>query len=181
MDPAKFDPHAAVIQAFAYEPTLGIQLVSMGMEYTLPIADPVALQPFLKISGQLQSTLRISNHLDFVDEEAASQAQESRGIYVTTTFRPTLTVLTSVYNIWNATTPLVQNVSSIGYTLIFQRLPVTVAGNTNSFDLPSDAGNFVLCLFSVTWTDESDDTLVNSVTKTLIEAIEETAKTAGVF
>lgn len=73
MDPANFDPYASVIQSFVYEPTYGIQLVSMGMEYALPETDPVALQPFLNISGQIQSTMRISNLLEFVEEEAAFQ------------------------------------------------------------------------------------------------------------
>lgn len=103
------------------------------------------------------------------------------GIYVTTTFSSTLAVLTSVYDLWDATTTSVKDVSSIGYTLIFQRIPITVSEDTNSFGLPSNAGDFVLCLLSVTWANESDDELVNSVTKSLIEAIEEATKAAGVY
>ncbi|KAF5873791.1 putative fad- protein [Botrytis fragariae] len=169
MSPVNFDPHASIIQAFGYQQ--GLQAVSMGMEYTLPIANttPKVLQPFLEIDNQLGSTMRVSNMLNFVTEEADFQPLNTRGIYVTTTFSPNLPILTSIYDLWNATTPSISAIPSIGYSLIYQRLPATVPGNVNSFNLPSSAENL------------SDDETVNSVTTALMSAIEEKTKEAGVY
>jgi len=74
MDPTKADPYAEMICAIGYEATTGSFLVSNGIYYTKPIANPPIFKPFTAIQPQLGSTMRISNMSDFVAEEEAQQA-----------------------------------------------------------------------------------------------------------
>jgi len=47
--------------------------------------------------------------------------------------------------------------------------------------LGSDAGLLALCQLSLSWTNSSDDPLVNTVVESLIKAIEAATKEAGLF
>ena len=69
--------------------------------------------------------------------------------------------------------------ANIQYGIIFQRLPATVPGADNSLGLGPNAVNDVLCLLSVTWTDEKDDALIYSTTQKLIDQIAAATKTAA--
>lgn len=81
MQPANFDEKATAISGYIYDGAIGAQLVSVEVEYSSPVSDPVALQPFLNISGAVQDTMRISTLLDFVTELAADEPLGTR--YVT--------------------------------------------------------------------------------------------------
>ena len=78
MDPTKFDPYAEMIYAIGYEAATSSFLVSNGMYYTKPDANAPIFRPFISIQPQLGSTTRISNISDFVVEEEARQAVNSR-------------------------------------------------------------------------------------------------------
>ena len=58
-------------------------------------------------------------------------------------------------------------------------MPVTKSGNALGLEDVSDP--LVLCLLSVTWTQAQDDAIINSVTQTLIEKIDQATSTAGAF
>jgi hypothetical protein len=81
MQPANFDEKSTAISGYIYDGAIGAQLVSVEVEYSSPVSDPVALQPFLNISGAVQDTMRISTLLDFVTELAADEPLGTR--YVT--------------------------------------------------------------------------------------------------
>ena len=78
MDPENFDPHAEMILAIGYVGALGSVVVSNGIWYTKPVANPPIFQPFTAIQPQLSSTMRISNMTDFVNEEESVQAPNPR-------------------------------------------------------------------------------------------------------
>lgn len=78
MDPTKADPYAEMICAIGYEAATSSFLVSNGIYYTQPVANPAIFTPFTAIQPQLGSTMRISNMSDFVAEEEAQQAINSR-------------------------------------------------------------------------------------------------------
>ena len=78
MDPNNFDPYAEMICAIGYEGATGSFLVSNGIYYTKPVTNPPIFQPFTSIQPQLGNTMRISNISDFVNEEEAQQAVNSR-------------------------------------------------------------------------------------------------------
>ena len=78
IDPKNFDPYAEMISAVGYEGQLGSFLGANGIYYTKPTPNPPIFQPFTSLEPQLGNTLRISNITDFVAEEKAQQAANSR-------------------------------------------------------------------------------------------------------
>lgn len=78
MTPMNFDPYAEMICAIGYLGATGGSLVSDGIYYTKPMANPPIFQPFTSIQPQLGNTMRISNIVDFVTEEESQQAVNSR-------------------------------------------------------------------------------------------------------
>ena len=78
MVPKQADPFAEMICAIGYEAATHSFLVSDGIYYTKPVANPAIFQPFTSIQPQLGNTVRISNLSDFVAEEEAQQAINSR-------------------------------------------------------------------------------------------------------
>lgn len=92
MTPANFDPNAALIQAFVFSATEGV-LVSNDIEYSQPVLNPPAIQPFTSIQPQYESTERIGTLLDFVNEQATFQPTNAR--YANPTTPSHLSVLTS--------------------------------------------------------------------------------------
>ena len=58
-------------------------------------------------------------------------------------------------------------------------MPVTEPGNALGLEDVDDP--LVLCLLSVTWTQAQDDAIINSVTQTLIEKIDQATSAAGAF
>ena len=78
MDPKNFDPYAEMISAVGYEGHLASFLGSNGIYYTKPTPNPPIFKPFISLQPQLGNTLRISNISDFVAEEKAQQAEDSR-------------------------------------------------------------------------------------------------------
>ena len=82
MDEAKSDPHATVICALGYVGAYDTVMVSNGLYYTKPVKEPPILLPFTKIQPQLQNTMRISNHYDFMREIESRQARGVRCVYL---------------------------------------------------------------------------------------------------
>ena len=78
MNPKNFEPYVEMICAIGYEVATGSFLVSNGIYYTKTVVNPPIFQPFTSIQPQLGNTMRISNISDFVNEEEAQQAVNSR-------------------------------------------------------------------------------------------------------
>lgn len=96
-----------------------------------------------------------------------------------TLFGPSESILREVHALWNSTVDSIRNVTGIQYLVIFQRTPAVVSGN--SLGLEASEGPLVLCLLSITWTQPSDDDLINNMAKTLISRIEQATKAADLF
>ena len=96
-----------------------------------------------------------------------------------TVFRPTAAIIEKVYQLWSSTTDSIENIPGIAYFLIFQRMPVIEPGNALGLEGSDDP--LVLCLLSVTWTQAQNDATVNSVTRALIEEVDQATKAAGLF
>ncbi|KAG9237432.1 hypothetical protein BJ875DRAFT_157184 [Amylocarpus encephaloides] len=180
MNPATFDKKATVIQAFVWQAAFG-PLITIDMEYALPELNPPALQPFSSIQPQYQSSQRIAPLSELVTELASFQPSGSRGLYANTVLKPTFDGLKAIYDIWNCTIDSISGVDGIVFSIIYQRVPTTLAGNKNSLGLPSDAGSLVLVELSISWNSASDDTLVATTAKNVITAIENYTKAAGLY
>ncbi|KAM0129465.1 hypothetical protein ACHAO1_008479 [Botrytis cinerea] len=160
MEPGNFDSNATIIQAYVWSETEG-QLISNDMEYSLPQLNPLALQPFMDIQPQYANTERIGTLLEFVMEQATFEPNDA--------------------SLWNQTIPVVSGIAGLQYSLIFQRLPVTIHGSLNPFGLPLDADSLLLCQLSLSWTNIDDDQIVIDTVDDLITSIEEATKAASLF
>lgn len=78
MQSAKSDPYAEIICAIGYVGAYQMVVVSIGLHYTKPVANPPIFRPFTAIQPQLKSTIRIGNNIDFVNEVESNQAKNSR-------------------------------------------------------------------------------------------------------
>ncbi|KAL9124410.1 MAG: hypothetical protein Q9217_006252, partial [Psora testacea] len=179
MQLAKSDSNAEIICAIGYVGAYKSVIVSVGLHYTKPVANPSIFQPFTAIQPQLSNSIRIGENIDFVNEVESKQARNSRGMNVNTVFIPTAAIIEKVYQLWSSTTDSIKTIPGIAYFLIFQRMPVTKPGN--ALGLESSDDPLVLCLLSITWTQAHDDATINSVAQTLIEKIDQATKAAGLF
>lgn len=68
MNPANFDPDAAVIQAYVWSATTG-QLISNNLEYSEADATPASLQELATIQPQYQNSERLDTLLNIVEEQ----------------------------------------------------------------------------------------------------------------
>ena len=78
MHSARIDPHAEIICAIGYVAAYKSVVVSTGLHYTKPVANPPIFQPFTAIQPQLKNTMRIGDHIDFVNEVESKQAKNAR-------------------------------------------------------------------------------------------------------
>ena len=78
MQSAKSDPYAEIICAIGYVGAFKSVVVSVGLHYTKAVANPPIFEPFTAIQPQLNSTMRIGENIDFVNEVESKQARNSR-------------------------------------------------------------------------------------------------------
>jgi hypothetical protein len=102
-------------------------------------------------------------------------------LFANTVFNPTLSVLESVYGLWNDSIGIVSGVTGLQYSMNFQRIPTYITGNTNSLGLSPENGPLTLFQMSVTWKLASDDALVKNTVQNLIASVKKCTKKAGVF
>ena len=63
----EFDEYAALILSFSYVTGTGM-VAAANIEYTKPVINPPAFQPFTSIQPQYSNSMRISNQTDFTTE-----------------------------------------------------------------------------------------------------------------
>jgi hypothetical protein len=63
-----YDEYASVIASFGFAAGVGVVAVN-SLEYTSPVVNPPALQPFTVIQPQLENTMRITNLTDITIEQ----------------------------------------------------------------------------------------------------------------
>ena len=78
MQLSKSDPYAEIICAIGYVGAYQRVVVSIGLHYTQPVVNPSIFQAFTAIQPRLKNTMRIGNHIDFVNEIESNQAKNSR-------------------------------------------------------------------------------------------------------
>jgi hypothetical protein len=72
-----FDAYAEVENSYLWSSTTGLATAN-NMFYTKPIVNASALSPFTSIQPQLANTMRISDIVDFANEIAQFQPQNSK-------------------------------------------------------------------------------------------------------
>ena len=102
-------------------------------------------------------------------------------MYITTTFKNTVPFLNEVFDLFNATIPLIDKVAGIVYALVNQPLPPAITSKSestggNPLGLSGSNGPLVLCQLSVSWLDAADDSVVHNTASSLFTNINNRAK-----
>lgn len=105
-----------------------------------------------------------------------------------TSFDQSVDMLTQLYDLWNASTSDVADISGIVWSISMQPLNHAIVSKAaatggNSLGLPSTfrSGSLVLALLSATWNNEKDSASVQSAANDLLAKIIWTTKRAGSF
>ena len=109
-----------------------------------------------------------------------------RQLFVTTTFVNDLNLLTAGYEIWNATIPALAAVPSLSYSITYQPLPPAMTSKSaalggNILGLDSLQKALVVVLITATWSNPSDDVLVEGTSKQVVNDIDAKAKAANLY
>jgi hypothetical protein len=109
-----------------------------------------------------------------------------RQLFITTTFYNDLAMLTSSYQLWNATIPTLAVVPGIQYSITYQPIPPAMTSKSaplggNSLGLESLDRALVLVLLTAAWEDLSNDVLVETTTRDLINKIDARARATGQY
>ena len=109
-----------------------------------------------------------------------------RELYISTTFKNNAKFLQTVYNMWNASIPLIANATDVIYSLTLQPIPPAITKRTaplggDSLGLDPSDGPLVLCQVSISWSLASDDSRIYSTERKFFDEIDEASKAAGLF
>ena len=118
--------------------------------------------------------------------DCLSDNRVSRQIFMTTTFKNDLALLTSTLDMWKSSTSKLSQVAGITYALTFHILPPAITSKSpplggNSMGLDPSDGPLVICLLTMTWNSANDDSTVSQTGKQLINEIEQLSRAKGLF
>lgn len=107
-------------------------------------------------------------------------------LWITTTFKNDLSVLSAVYETYSRTISKIENVKGIIWSLTFQPIVPAITSKSapkggNSLGLSPSDGPLVKALLLSFWSDASDDKLVNEVGGKFIDDVETIARAKGVY
>ncbi|KAL9121317.1 MAG: hypothetical protein Q9187_002128 [Circinaria calcarea] len=170
-----YDTYASAINTYGYSAAMKSWGVSNYLMYTKPKAYPATLAPFTDIKPQLFSTLRTSNLSDFTLEQGGYSPSGQR------TFGNDAVFLNRVFDIFNATLPLIIDTPGLLTSLIFQALPASItekslATGGNALGLDPTVGPQVLMLISFQWANEADDKIIRKAADTIFAQVDVEAK-----
>ncbi len=91
-------------------------------------------------------------------------------------------VLKAAYAAWNASLDQIRGVSNLIWALTLEPLPPQIYARhakENTLGLDGRSKSLVVTLFTLQWSEASDDALVNEATHNLMAAIEDVARQIG--
>ena len=108
-----------------------------------------------------------------------------RQLYTTLTIKNDLSLLQQVFRLWKASAnSTITSVRGINYSLTMQPLPPAITSKSaltggNSLGLDPAKGPLVLLQLPIWWEDTSDDVLIETVSRNLVNDIDNEAKARG--
>jgi hypothetical protein len=176
------DPTAHLIVAAAFAPSMAVSVINVYHTNSTP--NPPTLAPFTAVQPQLFGTIREDSLLGFADEQAAFSTDGDRQLYFTTTFRPNLSFLLDIYNLYQATVETYKHIPGFTLSLVFQPmskrlLQASAARGGNSLGLSPDRGPLLINLINSVHTNKADDAEMIKAVTDLLKSIEDLAAQRG--
>ncbi|RWA06500.1 hypothetical protein EKO27_g8599 [Xylaria grammica] len=186
-----YDVNASFLTGWAYVGAQNLSVTLNQLIYTRPAGNdtPAVFQPVLDlpaISYSSTSSTVIGTALTLAKNSAAIQLpQAARYMTATSTFVPTEAMIRATYEAFQASLPLLQNVTGIMWAVNIEPLPPQLytrnGADTNAFGLDNDGGSLAVFLISPSWSDGAQDEIVYGAARSLLADIEARAKALGVF
>ncbi|KAI1120718.1 hypothetical protein F5Y10DRAFT_289356 [Nemania abortiva] len=177
-----YDEYASIIVTFAYAQAQNQAVISSVLEYTKAVESPPKYyQTFLEIPS-LMSTSELVNMTSLSKTTREYSPQHPRSINRVSTLVLTEPVLKAVYAAWDASLDSIRGVSNLVWALALEPLPPQIYARhakENALGLTGRNKSLVVTLLTITWSEASDDALVNEATHNLMNAIEDAARQIG--
>ncbi|KAK6189164.1 hypothetical protein LQW54_013554 [Pestalotiopsis sp. IQ-011] len=176
--PDAYDEYASMIVTFGFSQAQGLSVISSVLDYSKDVESPPIYKDFLALPN-LMNTSSVVNMTTAAKVTRAFSPEHPRSINRVLTLKLTEDVLKAVYTQWQASLPGLQNVTGLLWALALEPLPPQIYARhaaDNSLGLTGKNGTLVVCLLTVSWTEASDDGVVNAAAKSLIGGIADAAQ-----
>ncbi|KAI0398835.1 putative oxidoreductase [Xylaria palmicola] len=191
MAPQNYDENASYLTGWAYAASLNLCVTLNQLIYTKPNGDtdPAYYKPVLDlpaITTPISGTV-VANMSALAAKSATMQVpQASQYMTATVTFEPTEAMIREAYAAFNASLPLIQNVTGISWALNMEPLPPQIytrgGADTNALGLTNENGrSLVVCLISPAWSNGAQNDQVYAAARSLMDDISARAKKLGVY
>ncbi|ROV92426.1 hypothetical protein VPNG_09607 [Cytospora leucostoma] len=177
-----YDDYASVMTSFTYTQARGIAVISNLLAYTKEVeGTPATFEGFSAVPS-IYNASSLTNVTGITKATEALSTSGSRNLNLATTLVSTTPVIKAAYEKWNASYPAIKDVANIIFCLVLEPLPPSIYKRhaaANALGLANRTEPLVVALLSVSWTNASDDNLVNSTSQALLDDINAAAKELG--
>ncbi|KAI9780213.1 MAG: hypothetical protein M1816_003137 [Peltula sp. TS41687] len=180
-----YDTYSTIINSYTFVLPRGWSIAN-NYEYTQPETYPVATQSFTDLKPQTFNTMRISNLSDFTIELSDLTSHQLRRQFSTLTVGNSAALLSDIFDANNSTVQMLKDVQDLSWSLSYQALPASTiaqSGSTggNPLGLDPAEGSLVIILWSVFWSNATDDARIESALKKLFVRSNELAWRKGLY
>lgn len=182
---ATYDPFSALILGFGWTPDQGWANANF-FEYTKAVSnfnDTAAFKDFNSLPA-VHSTLRLSNMTDFAQEQSGFTPGNNRQMFVTMTIKNSAKMLSTFFNLTDATVHALPADSGLTVGIAFQPIPQTIiskGAGENSLGLDGKDGDLTNVLLSAKWQDAKNDAAITKAAMSLLSEAESSAQKLKVF
>ncbi|KAI0970124.1 hypothetical protein F4678DRAFT_147969 [Xylaria arbuscula] len=178
----EYDEYASMIVTFGYSQTQNMAVISSALDYTKAVeSTPKYYQSFLEIPS-LMNTSELVNMTSLAKTTRGYSPLHPRSINRVLTLVLTEPVLKAAYTAWDASLDKIRGVSNLVWALALEPLPPQIYARhaeENALGLTGRSKSLVVALLTITWSEASDDALVNEAAHNLMAAIEDAARQIG--
>ncbi|KAL2281731.1 hypothetical protein FJTKL_11409 [Diaporthe vaccinii] len=177
-----YDEYASVMTSFVYNQARGLPVIANLLQYTKEVSGtPAAFTNFMAVPNIYNST-SIASIQATTEATAALNPGGVRSLTYAVTLLSTKEVIRAACDKWRAHYPTIKDVTSIIFSLVLEPLPPIMYQRhaaTNILGLADRTEALVIAELSVSWANESDDALVNSTARALVDDIIAEARSLG--
>ncbi|KAI3317205.1 putative oxidoreductase [Xylariaceae sp. AK1471] len=190
MSAEHYDVNASFLTGWAFVSAQGLSVTLNQLVYTRPVENeaPAFYKPILDLPviPNPGFTTVVANMSTLAQNSVAlQQPQAARYMTATITIVPTEAMIRATYDAFNASLPLLQNITGIMWAVNIEPLPPQLytrgGAATNALGLTNDNRTLGVFLISPSWTDAADDEKVYAAARSLTADVEAKAKTLGAY
>ncbi|KAI0394221.1 putative oxidoreductase [Xylariaceae sp. FL0594] len=185
-----YDENASFLTGWAFVGAQGLSAVLNQLIYTRPAENetPAFYKPVLDLPSIPNPGFEtvVANMSTLAQNSVALQRpQAARYMTATMTFIPTQAMIRATFDAFEASLPLLQNITGIMWAVNIEALPPQLyrhgGADTNALGLTKHDRTLGIFLISPSWTNAEDDEKVYAAARSLIGDVERKARSLGVY